>query len=85
MRLQNIDKCGRGCGSGCVGVLYCFGGMSKIEGKEWPCNNVCIGEFVLEGKSLAKVYIICICTYIISIDIQIYIYTYIYIYIYTSG
>ena len=22
------------------GVLYCFGGITKIDGKEWPSNNV---------------------------------------------
>jgi len=36
------------------GVLYCFGGVTKINGQEWPNNAVSVGEFKLEGKSLSK-------------------------------
>ena len=37
------------------GMLYTFGGVTKgPDGKEYPNNNVCMGEFVLNGKTLSK-------------------------------
>ena len=34
------------------GVLYCFGGATKIDGKEWPNNNVRCPHAHLDVQSL---------------------------------